>query len=57
MNQKIKERWVKALRSGKYKQGKGWLRKSSGPKKKSEFCCLGVLCDLAVKSKIIPKPI
>lgn len=36
--------WIKALRSGKYKQGKGYLRTN-----KNEFCCLGVLCDLAAK--------
>lgn len=40
MNKKIKKLWVKALRSGKYKQGKGQLRT------KNSFCCLGVLCDL-----------
>ena len=32
--------WVKALRSGKYKQGTGVLREGD------RFCCLGVLCDL-----------
>ena len=36
--------WVKALYSGKYRQGKGALRPSKGT-----FCCLGVLCDLAAK--------
>lgn len=36
-------RWVKALRSSKYKQAQGQLKKDDG------FCCLGVLCDLAVK--------
>lgn len=38
-----------ALRSGKYDQGKGKLRKNteSGPR----FCCLGVACDL-VKDKV-----
>jgi hypothetical protein len=35
--------WIKALRSGKYKQTIGSLRNSKG------FCCLGVLCDLASK--------
>lgn len=41
MNPEIKARWVAALRSGEYKQGRGDLRRESG-----EFCCLGVLCDL-----------
>lgn len=40
MDQKIAERWVAALRSGKYKQGFGRLRS------KNRFCCLGVLCNL-----------
>lgn len=40
MNPEIKAKWVAALRSGEYKQGKGSL--STG----GEFCCLGVLCDL-----------
>ena len=40
MDKKLKARWVKALRSGKYKQGQGFL-KSGG-----EFCCLGVLRDI-----------
>ena len=41
MNKQIMKRWVKALRSGKYKQGKNWL--NAGNKK---FCCLGVLCEI-----------
>ena len=38
MDKKIKAKWVKALRSGKYKQGTGVL--FNGEK----HCCLGVLC-------------
>lgn len=41
MKKSIMKRWVKALRSGKYKQTGGFLRDGDG------FCCLGVLCDLA----------
>jgi hypothetical protein len=41
MKQNIKEQWVKALRSGKYSQGRIYLRSSS-----NQYCCLGVLCDL-----------
>lgn len=33
--------WVRALRSGKYRQGKQRLKTSKG-----RFCCLGVACDL-----------
>lgn len=43
MKADIKQRWVAALRSGIYKQGKSALCKSDGT-----FCCLGVLCDLVV---------
>jgi hypothetical protein len=34
--------WVKALRSGKYKQGTKVLRSAD-----NAFCCLGVLCAVA----------
>lgn len=37
MNQVIKERWIRALRSGRYKQSQGRLYDGEG------FCCLGVL--------------
>ncbi len=43
MNKKIKKLWLRALRSGKYTQGKNRL------KTKDRFCCLGVLCDLHAK--------
>lgn len=33
-------KWVEALRSGEYQQGKGNLRKGE------RFCCLGVACDV-----------
>ncbi len=36
----IRKRWVAALRSGNYKQGKRRLRVED------RFCCLGVLCDI-----------
>ena len=41
MNAKIKRLWVKALRSGKYRQARGALRKNTGA-----MCCLGVLCEI-----------
>lgn len=40
MNQHVKE-WLKALRSGKYKQGRGALKQGD------LFCCLGVACDIS----------
>jgi hypothetical protein len=47
MNAEVKAKWVTALLSGEYKQGKGWLRSRN-----EEFCCLGVLCDLASKEGV-----
>jgi hypothetical protein len=43
MNPEIKQKWVDALRSGEYQQGRNSLRNGNG------FCCLGVLCDLYSK--------
>lgn len=45
MDKRIKARWLRALRSGKYEQGARVLRTSD-----NKFCCLGVLCDLHAKS-------
>lgn len=35
-------KWCKALRSGKYQQGKNTLQSSNG------YCCLGVACDIFI---------
>ena len=40
MNTEVKQKWIDALRSGKYEQGSEKLRGANG------YCCLGVLCDL-----------
>jgi hypothetical protein len=42
MKKSTANKWVKALRSGKYKQGEGHLR-SVNKKGKASYCCLGVL--------------
>lgn len=42
MKASIKKKWVRALRSGKYKQGRIGLHH----KPTNSFCCLGVLCDV-----------
>lgn len=39
MDKKLKEKWVKALRSGKYPQGKNMLYDGMT----GGYCCLGVL--------------
>lgn len=41
MKKDVAKLWIKALRSGKYKQGKWTLRNHN-----NSFCCLGVLCDI-----------
>ncbi len=41
----IKARWLTALRSGEYKQGKNRLRNTQSDGK-FVYCCLGVLCDV-----------
>lgn len=45
MKQNVMKEWVKALRSGKYKQGQSYL-KATWNKKTTRHCCLGVLCEL-----------
>lgn len=50
MNEIIKKEWINELRSNKWKQGYGKL----GYKK--ERCCLGVLCEIAIKHGIIATP-
>ncbi|MDO7847661.1 hypothetical protein Q5H92_14930 [Hymenobacter sp. M29] len=52
MHQEIKKDWLEALRSGKYTQGKYSLKKENEEGKVS-YCCLGVLCDLAVRQGIV----
>lgn len=41
LDPELKQRWVSALRSGKYHQGHGCLRDID-----NNYCCLGVLADL-----------
>ena len=50
--QKARRAWVRALRSGKYKQTTHCLHDKS-EKGKEGFCCLGVLCELALKEGVI----
>lgn len=51
MNPEIKAQWVAALRSGEYEQAKGVLSiQQPVIDPKWRHCCLGVLCDLAVKA-------
>lgn len=52
MTQKeLRKKWIKALRSGEYKQGRLKLRFIR--EGEDRFCCLGVLCDVLDKEKWI----
>lgn len=44
MKKSIATKWVKALRSGKYKKTTHILKDNNG------YCCLGVLCEVVGKS-------
>jgi hypothetical protein len=56
MNPDIAVRWVTALRSGEYVQGKSYLRVGNQLRDEDKFCCLGVLCELAVADNVIDPP-
>jgi hypothetical protein len=43
MDAQWKAKWVAALRSGEYEQGRMYLKRDD------KFCCLGVLCDLVAR--------
>jgi hypothetical protein len=47
VKKEVKDKWLTALRGGEYEQGPGTLRRGD------EFCCLGVLCDLAAKEGVV----
>ena len=42
MNKEWKEKWIEALRSGEFKQGRRQLKSDEG-----DYCCLGVLATIA----------
>lgn len=50
MNAEIKAQWLTDLRSGEFQKGKGYLQGADG-----RFCCLGVLCEQAVKAGVAQK--
>lgn len=52
MNKEIKAKWLAALRSGKYRQGSGFLKIKGQNGVQDRFCCLGVLCELAVDAGV-----
>lgn len=45
MNASIGRKWISALRSSLYAQGRSWLRQANN-NGEFRYCCLGVLCDI-----------
>ena len=49
LNKKFKQKWINALKSGKYKKGRYGLCSHS-----NEYCCLGVACAIATNTTAMP---
>lgn len=43
MDPEVKKEWIAALRKGDKPQGRSWLERDG------QFCCLGILCGIAVE--------
>ena len=52
MNKALKKKWVAALRSGKYRQGRARLCTPAKHGGHVKYCCLGVLCEISKAEKI-----
>ncbi len=50
MKARLKSKWLKALRSGKFKQTEGELHNHEG------YCCLGVLRAICTEPKLRKEP-
>lgn len=58
MKADIAKAWADELRSGGWKQGRAALRRTDGAGgARGNYCCLGVLCELAVRAGVIPAPV
>lgn len=53
MKKDVAEKWVAALRSGEYKQGRGTLRKELSLGTTTRHCCLGVLCEVVDPENVL----
>lgn len=53
MRKELAQRWIDALRSGEYTQGRNFLRRPGAAGDPDLYCCLGVLCEIAVQDKVI----
>lgn len=56
MNKRIKQKWVEALRSDEFEQGLDYLHTKDYETGVDKYCCLGVLCQIAVRENVIPGP-
>jgi len=56
MNKEIADKWCERLRSGKFKQGRGSLKRFGKNDGIITYCCLGVLADMAVEEGVIEEP-
>ncbi len=48
MKKSLKKAWIRDLRSDEYEQGRSWLCYKRPEAKKAQYCCLGVLADIAI---------
>lgn len=55
MKKSLKSRWLKALRSGEYKQARGNLEVLNDDGSVNGNCCLGVLCRVAKIKAVRPR--
>jgi hypothetical protein len=46
MKRNIRDKWIENLLSGKYEQGKQYLRNKNKANDGYKYCCLGVLYDI-----------
>jgi hypothetical protein len=53
MDENIKSAWVDALLSGRYEQGENYLNRQPVDGAPNKYCCLGVLCELAVAAGVV----
>lgn len=53
MRAEVLDEVVKRLRSGDYEQGQSALRVKGNINKPDTYCCLGVLCEMAVEAGVV----
>jgi hypothetical protein len=51
----VRKIWIDALKSGRYRQGNGYLAQRKS--KHVNYCCLGLLSELACKAGVVEKKV